>query len=135
MRRPNTASIIIRTLYALCMAGAAFNHARIVADHGLTWQYGGVHPLLALFWTALTFIDPLAVVLLIVRPRAGLLLTAAIIGIDVIVNGCAGFTYGIDWAAFGAQALFLVIVLATLRPALRGTKKDVSETSIVHHFS
>lgn len=135
MRNPKTTAIAIRVLYAVCMTGAAFNHARIVVAHGLNWDYGGVHPLLAFFWTALTFVDPLAVILLALRPRTGLLLTAAIIVVDVIVNACAGFAYGVDWAAFGAQALFLAVVLATFRAAWRGSKKDASATSNVHHFS
>lgn len=135
MRNPKTTAIVIRTLYALCMAGAAFNHARIVLAHGLGWNYGGVHPLLATFWTALTFIDPLAVILLVLRPRAGLALTAAVIVCDVIVNACAGLAYAFDWAAFGAQVLFLVVVLATFGAAWRGSKKDACATSNVHHFS
>jgi hypothetical protein len=123
MPSPKTTALLVRTLYAVCMLGAAFNHARIVLAHGLAWRYGGVHPLLAGFWTSLTFIDRLAVLLLIVRPRAGLALTAAVIVVDVAVNACAGLAYGFDWAAFGAQALFLAIVLATLRPAWRYCKQ------------
>lgn len=133
MRNPKTVSALIRILYAVCMAGAAFNHARIVLIHGLHWDYGGVHPLLAGFWTALTFIDPVAVVLLVARPLAGLALTAAIIGADVAVNTWGGLAYGFDWAAFGAQALFLLLVLATIRPAWRGAKINACATTIVQH--
>lgn len=39
------------------------------------------------------------------------------------VNACAGLAYGMDWAAFVAQALFLAIVLATVRPAWRNCKQ------------
>jgi hypothetical protein len=133
--QPDTTSTRIRILYAVCMAGAAFNHARIVLAHGLHWNYGGVHPLLAGFWTALAFIDPLAVVLLFARPRAGLALTAAVIVIDVAVNACAGLAYGFDRAAFRAQMLFLVVVLATLRPAWRGVKINACATTNVQHNS
>jgi hypothetical protein len=124
MPKPKNLSTALRGLYALCMAGAAFNHARIVAEHGLLWDYGGIHPFYAVFWTSLTFVDALAVLLLLARPRAGLALTAAVIVIDVLVNASVGLRYGFDWAAFGAQCLFLVIVLATVGPAWRGLAPD-----------
>jgi hypothetical protein len=40
----------------------------------------------ALYWDSLTFFDPLAVVLLFLRPRAGIGLTVAIIVSDVAHN-------------------------------------------------
>jgi hypothetical protein len=70
-----------------------------------------------------------------VQPRAGLALTAAVIVIDVAVNACAGLAYGFDRAAFGAQMLFLVVVLATLRPAWRGVKINACATTNVQHNS
>jgi hypothetical protein len=129
MPNPTKLSTAVRGLYAVCMAGAAFNHARIVAEHGLFWDYGGIAPFYAVFWTSLTFIDTLAVLLLLVRPRAGLALTAATIIIDVLVNATAGLRYGFDWAAFDAQCLFLVIVLATIAPAWRGFSTDFNRAS------
>lgn len=101
------------------MAGAAWNHARIVFEHGLGWDYGGIHPFVAAFWTSLTFLDALAVLLLLARPRAGVALTAVIIVADVLVNSWVGLRYGFDTASFAAQSMFLVFVLTTLRPALR----------------
>ncbi len=98
------------------MAGAAFHHARTLAAHGPWWDYGGIHPFYAAFRTSLTFLDTLAVALLFLRPRAGLALTAVIIVADVLVNASVAIIYGIDWLAFGAQALFLVFVLATIGP-------------------
>lgn len=111
-------------LYAACMAGAAFNHARILAAHGLWWDYGGIHPFYAAFWTSLTLLDALAVLLLLARPRRGLVLTAAIIVADVLVNATAGLRYGFDWAAFAAQCLFMVFVLGTVRQAWRRAAVD-----------
>jgi hypothetical protein len=119
----------LRGLYAACMAGAAFNHARIVAEHGLFWDYGGIAPFYAVFWTSLTFIDALAVFLLLARPRVGLALTAAVIVIDVLVNATVGLRYGFDWAAFGAQCLFLVIVMVTIGPAWRGSAINFNRAS------
>lgn len=107
-------------MYAVCLAGAAFNHARIVWEHGLWWDYGGVHPFLAAFWTSLTFLDPLAVLLLMVRPRAGIASTVLIIVSDVVINACAGVAYRFDKASFVAQCVFMVFVLATARHAWHG---------------
>jgi hypothetical protein len=129
MSRQIALPTFIRGLYVICMAGAAFNHARILADHGLFWDYGGIHPFYAVFWTSLTFIDTLAALLLLARPRAGLALTAAVIVVDVLVNATAGLRYGFDWAAFGAQCLFLVIVLATVGPAWRGVHTNVNRSA------
>lgn len=113
-------------LYAVCLAVAAFNHARILIEHGIWWNYGGIHPLFAAFWTSLTFFDSLAVVLLLTRPRAGLVLTMAIIATDVLVNTSIGLIYGFDWASFGVQILFLLFVLATVRRAWRGCPRKLA---------
>jgi hypothetical protein len=99
------------------MRGAAWNHARILFEHGLWWNYGGIHPFYATFWTSLTFFDALAVLLLLTRPRPGFALTAAIIVSDVLINACAGLTYGFDTASFAAQFIFMVFVLVTVRRA------------------
>jgi len=115
-----TQSVLIRSLYALCLAGATRNHALIVLEHGWAWDYGGGAPFVAAFWTALTLLDPLAIVLLWLRPRAGLALTTAIIVSDVLINAGVGLRYGFDWLFFGAQALFMLIVLATVGHAWRG---------------
>jgi hypothetical protein len=40
----------------------------------------------ALYWSSLTFLDPLAAVLVFVRPRMGITLTAGIIVTDVAHN-------------------------------------------------
>jgi hypothetical protein len=114
--RPAT---VLRAIYTLALLGATFNHARIVLAHGLDWDYGGLPGFVTRFWTALTFLDPLAVLLLWLAPRAGLAATAAIMVADVLVNASVGLRYGFDWAAFAAQFIFLVFVLCTLRPMWR----------------
>ncbi|MBA2467156.1 MAG: hypothetical protein H0V46_06070 [Sphingomonas sp.] len=66
------------------MAGAAVNHVRAVLAHG--WLPAHLPPLSALYWSSLTFLDPLAVALLFLRPRIGIALTAAIIVSNVAHN-------------------------------------------------
>lgn len=107
----------IRLIYALCLAGATFNHTRIVLQYGLNWDYGGLPAFVCTFWTALTFLDPIAILFLLAKPRLGVALTAAIIVADVAVNGWVAANYGIDAIAFAAQVAFLVFVVATVRIA------------------
>lgn len=116
MRNP---SFLICLIYAICLAGASFNHARIAATHGLAWNYGGLPVFVCVFWTALTFVDALAVILLMTKPMLGLGLTVAIIVCDVFINAWVGMKYGFDVAAFSAQALFLVFVMSTVGVAWR----------------
>jgi hypothetical protein len=119
-------SLVIRVLYAICLTGAPWNHARILFEHGLWWNYGGIHPFYATFWTSLTFLDSLAVVLLLTRPHAGLVLTTLIIVSDVMINACVGLTYGIDLPSFLAQFVFMLFVLGTVRRAWNGREPVTS---------
>jgi hypothetical protein len=107
-------SFFIRLFYAACLAGAAFNHAKIVAEHGVDWNYGGLPVFVCVFWTALMSVDTLAVVLLMIKPRLGLALATAIIVCDVVINTWVGLNYGIDLASFFAQTLFMVFVISTV---------------------
>ena len=110
-------SFVIRLLYALCLAGVTCNHARIVLEHGLMWDYGGVPLFVSTFWTARTFVDALAVIFLFVQHRYGVALTVAIIVSDVAMNAWVDMVYGIDVATFAAQVVFLLFVLFTVRRA------------------
>jgi hypothetical protein len=122
-------SFLIRLIYAICLAGASSNHARIVAAHGLDWNYGGLPVFVCVFWTALTFVDALAVILLMTKPIFGLALATAIIVCDVVVNAWVGMRYGFDVAAFFAQALFLVFVMSTVGIAWRGIALAIEDES------
>lgn len=119
MKTTRNLSFLIRLIYAICLMGASFNHARIVVVHGLNWNYGGLPVLVCVFWTALTFVDALAVILLMTKPILGLGLTTAIIVCDVVINAWVGMRYGFDVAAFFAQAVFLVFVMSTVGIAWR----------------
>jgi len=119
VKKAGNQSFLIRLVYILCLAGAAYNHARTVAEYGITYDYGGLPLFVCLFWTALTFIDPLAAIFLLVRPMLGLALTVAIIVSDVVINSWVGLKYGFDMASFLAQLMFLVFVMLTVRIAWR----------------
>ena len=82
-------SFAVRILFACCLFIATANHIRADVSYGLFWDYGyGPSTYLAsrIFWGALTFFDPLAALLLFIKPRAGIVLTAAIILADVAHN-------------------------------------------------
>ncbi len=79
-------SLILRTIYALCLMGATYNHWYAIYHHGLNWDYGGFPKGSSTFWTALAFFDPAAVILLFLRPNVGVGLTVGIIVTDVIHN-------------------------------------------------
>jgi hypothetical protein len=51
------------------------------------------HPFLNAYWTSLTFLDPLVIILLLRSPRAGLLLALTIILTDVGINSLATYLY------------------------------------------
>lgn len=119
MQKIRNPSFLLRLVYAICLAGASLNHANIIAAHGLGWDYGGLPVFVCVFWTALTFLDALAVILLMTKPKLGLGLTIAIMVCDVVVNAWVGTQYGFDLASFVAQALFLIFVISTVRIAWR----------------
>lgn len=115
--------LLVRTAYAACLLGATFNHAGVVARHGLFWDYGGVPAASAVFWTSLTALDPMTAILLFVWPNAGVAATGAIIVTDVIHNTWITAQYAPPHRAFGAmmadpfmvsQIAFMLFVMATM---------------------
>lgn len=75
-----------------------------------------------IYWTSLTFLDPLAAVLLLVKPRVGLALALAIIISDVAHNTWRGWIVGWDWLnwMYLSQVAFLIFLSMTFKPAWRG---------------
>lgn len=72
------------------------------------------------FWVSLTVLDPLTVVLLLLRKRAGVVLGLAIILVDIAVNWTVFVTTD-NLGVFGVinQTLFAVVLLLTARPLWR----------------
>ena len=103
-------------------------HAATVWRHGLFWDYGGVPQFTQVYWTSLTFLDPLAAILLIVVPRVGLIATLSIITSDVAHNLWFFQRYHIplNWL-LAAQCAFLVFVVVTFSSAWRTLKPDRTE--------
>lgn len=107
------------------MLAGACTHAAMLWQHGLLWDYGDVRPLTQAYWTSLTFLDPLAAVLLFVYPRAGLLATFAIISSDVAHNLWFFERNHVPFSwMLAAQAAFLIFVVATFPIVWRALKFD-----------
>jgi len=83
-----------------------------------------------LFWDSLTFLDPLAAILLFLRPKTGVILTLIILVVDVIHNNLfyfdelytrnLGFADWVEeyWMILG-QIIFALFVLLTFKKCLR----------------
>lgn len=63
------ASHIVRSIWAACLLVGGLNHARILLQNGLLWDYGGMAWASAAYWSSLTIVDPVAAVLLFARPK------------------------------------------------------------------
>ncbi len=120
----------IRIVYALCLTGATINHVRALLAHG--WLPEQLPLATALFWSSLTFLDPIAAVLLFLRPRAGIGLTVAIIVSDVVHNLWfiaahplrGSLVEDVTSSRFMmSQIAFLLFVAATASLAWRGTRR------------
>jgi hypothetical protein len=128
-------SFAVRILFACCLFIATANHIRADVSHGLLWDYGyGPITYLAsrIFWGALTFFDPLAALLLFIKPRAGIVLTVAIILVDVTHN-----TFYValkqQWLEpfYLSQVAFLIVVLLLSPIAWNGPIRNVALSSPV----
>jgi hypothetical protein len=123
------ASLIIRSLWAACLLIAAVNHARILLQHGLLWDYGGAGWPSAIYWSSLAIVDPLAATLLFARPRLGIVCTIVVIVTNVLHNLAVTAFYAPDGEFLArashpfviAQIGFMMFVAATGRIAWRGS--------------
>ena len=86
MDRNRRRAAAIRIIFALCLTIGAVSHASILYRHGIGWTYGGRSALTVAFWTSLTLLDPVAALLLLMRPRIGLAATLVIMIADVAHN-------------------------------------------------
>jgi hypothetical protein len=121
----NRQAATLRAIYAICLLAGTSTHVATLWLHGFSWDYGGAPVFTRAYWTLLTFLDPLAAILLYAYQRAGLLATLAIISTDVAHNlwFLEHHHIQLTWtvAAQGvSQCAFLVFVLATFRSAWRG---------------
>jgi hypothetical protein len=131
-------SLIVRSIWAACLLVAGANHARALLQHGLFWDYGEVGWGSAAYWTSLTILDPIAAALLFVRPKAGIVLTIAIIVTNVVHNLTLTTRYAPDGELLSrvasspfllSQIGFMLFVGATARIAWNGLDGSGGRTS------
>jgi hypothetical protein len=116
------ASLILRIIYSICLLGATCTHVAMLWQHGVLWDYGGAPLFTRIYWTSLTFLDPLAALLLFVRPYFGLLLTVAIITSDVLHNTLVGVSPRNPM--YLSQVAFFLFVAVTVYVAWRGVASE-----------
>jgi hypothetical protein len=116
------ASLVLRAIYAICLLGATCTHVALLSRHGVLWDYGGAHLLTRIYWTSLTVLDPLAALLLFIRPHVGLILTVLIIVSDVLHNTLVGVP-PLN-AMYLSQIAFLIFVASTVYIAWRGASSE-----------
>lgn len=124
------AGFIVRLIWAACLLVAGANHARILIEHGLFWDYRGAGWASAAYWTSLTILDPAAAALLFLRPKIGIAATIALIVTNVAHNlaltayhAPAGeFLSRASNPMMASQIGFMLFVAATARVAWRGRR-------------
>ncbi len=90
-RELNTKTQINLIIQCLAMLVGTTTHWIWIIHHGLLSENYKVPFLSRLFWDSLAFLDPVAALLLILKPRTGIWLTAIIIVTDVLHNGTICF--------------------------------------------
>ena len=102
-------------VFSVCLAAPCAVHLADLWRHG--WLPYHFAPLaLNVYWTALTFVDALAAVLLLWQPRTGLALTLLIIASDVTLNLFAHFYLRLHLKplTLSLQVIFFVAVVASV---------------------
>jgi hypothetical protein len=124
------ASLIVRAVWAAGLLAGGANHARILLQHGLFWDYGGVAWVSAAYWSSLTIVDPIVAILLFVRPKAGIVSTVVLIVLNVVHNLAVTAQFAPDGEflsraanpLIASQIAFMLFVISTARVAWRGVK-------------
>lgn len=129
-KRLNFRTKVVLVIQSIAMLMGTSTHVAWAMGNGFLSEKYNANFASMLFWDSLTFLDPLAAVLLILKPKTGLILTAFIIVADVIHNNAFYFeelymssldlsdwlvTY---WMIFG-QIVFAIFVLFTFRRNMR----------------
>lgn len=125
----------IRAVWAACLLLAGANHARILLQHGVFWDYGGVGSASAAYWSSLTLADPIVAALLFTRPRVGIGATILLIATNVLHNLTVTarsappgevVTQVSSSPVLLSQIGFLLFVTITARAAWQGTARKLT---------
>jgi hypothetical protein len=130
-------SIVVRSMWAACLLIAGVNHARLLVQHGIFWDYAGLNPISAAYQSSLTLLDPLIAALLFLRPRVGIVATVVLIVTNVAHNlaTLAHFTPAGEFLTRASHPItlsqigFMLFVMATARIAWLGAVRSGDQES------
>jgi hypothetical protein len=125
-----SAAAIVLGIWVLCFLIGTFTHTRTLLGHG--WlPYDWVPLPMNIFWTLLTFADPLAALLLLIRRNAGIVLGLAIMISDVAINTWVAYQFEFDGLSgpLQAQTLFLGFTLGSFRLIWDARPEELSPVS------
>lgn len=109
----------------MCMLVGASTYIKWILESGIFSRQENTPFFSTIFWDCLTFFDIIAAVLLIFRPKVGVLLTLTIITIDVIhnnlilllnnqhINDIGVLMWATKYWMLIGQLLFMVFIFAT----------------------
>ncbi len=136
----NKKTRIILAIQCLSMLGGASTHVLWIFENGI-FTHNTNHPFFStIFWDCLTFVDIIAALFLLIRPKLGVVLTLLIITIDVIHNNVLLLLYKqhigdigiLIWATkywmLIAQLFFMSFVFLTI-------KKNLTEINYQTHHA
>ena len=125
--RGSRATGIVLGIWVLCFLIGTFTHTRTLLGHG--WlPYDWVPLPVNIFWTLLTFADPLAALLLLVRRNVGIVLGLAIMIADVAINTWVASHHDFS-GPLQAQTLFLGFTLGSFRLIWNARFEELSPVS------
>lgn len=107
---------LVIVIYIIALAVGTSTHINDIVTNGIL-PYRNAPMWLNIYWTTLTLLDPLAILLLCIRLRAGVFLTLATMVTDVAFNSYAGLViWKISFfqnVPLLLQAAFLAFVVLT----------------------
>lgn len=102
---------IVRLIFAIYILGFAYgtrNHIIDICNDGVL-GYTYVALPINIYWTSLTALDPLAIILLIFSPFSGMMLSVCIMATDIAVNVSVTLYYYFKYGTFTLDRLHLQI--------------------------
>jgi hypothetical protein len=123
----NKRTRVVLVLQSVSMLIGSSTHISWILKNGIFSRHENTLFASTVFWDSLMFFDLLAALLLIIKPKTGIILTAIIITADVLHNN-SYWIFGnlqlenIDtllWTMFAGQIFFLVFVYSTLKANLK----------------
>ncbi len=128
-----TKSKAVLIIEAIAMLMGTSTHVTWALENGFMSKHYNASTFSMVFWDSLTFLDPLAAILLFVKPKIGLILTFLIITFDVIHNNTVHYeelyeqtiSFG-EWVQrywmIAGQLIFAVFVMIAFRPTMRSVR-------------